>query len=190
MRKRASWNSARAQLKKSEIMKEELISIRQKLDALVRNKEARLYISGQHAFDEALIFGTTDAYLRLTSELVKFIIAAQNGEATETETNGVKVQTSGFISDVFDWRSEVILDNSDLVQTEEYARQLCEYFRKQQQQTISTLHFANYSNEKFQDCDFSDAEFIDCKTAGLKINGIALQDLLDCYEENASESAA
>ena len=168
-------------------MQKELISAAQTIDALVQNKEAHLYISGQHALDESLIFGTTDAYLRLTCELLKFIVATQRGETHQTETDGIKIQTSGSISKVFDWRSEIILDNSDLVESEAEARQLCEHFRQEQEQTISTRHLADYSKEKFQDCNFSDVELVNCKTAGLKINGIALQDLLDCYEKNVSK---
>ena len=169
-------------------MQNELISTSQNLDALVRNKEARLYISGQHAFDESLIFGTADAYLRLASELVSFIAATQRGETSETETDGIKIQTSGSISQVFDSCSEIILDNSDLVQTEADARVLFEYFHDQQAQGFSICHMADYSNQEFQNCNFADAELTNCQTAGMKINGIALQDLLDCYEKDASKS--
>ena len=175
-------------MENSKIMQQELTLVGQTLDALIHNKEARLYISGQHAFDESLIFGTTDAYLRLTSELVKFIVATQRGETTETETAGIQIQTSGSLSSVFDSCSEVILDNSDLVQTQAEARKLFEYFWDLNAQTVSIQHFANYSNEKFQNCNFTDVELINCKTTGLKINGIALQDLLDCHEKNATES--
>ena len=165
-------------------MQKELTSIAQILDVLIQNPDERLYISGQHAFDESLIFGTTDAYLRLALELIKFIGATQCGEAHATETDGIKIQTSGSISNVFESCSEVILDNSDLVQTEADARKLFEYFHDQQAQSFSICHMADYSKQKFQDCDFTDAEITNCKTAGLRINGIALEALLDCYRDN------
>lgn len=170
------------------IKSEELTSVAETLDALVKNKEARLYISGQHALDESLIFGTSDAYLRLASELVKFIVAAERGETRKTESVGIPIQTSGSISDTFDSCSEVILDNSDLVETEEQARKLFEYFWEQQAQTTFTCHMADYSKQEFQDCNFTDVELINCKTAGLKINGVELQNLLACYKANFPES--
>lgn len=135
-----------------------------------------------------MIFGTSDAYLRLASELLKFIVAAERGETRKTENAGIPIQTSGSISDTFDSCSEVILDNSDLVETEEQARKLFEYFSEQQAQTFSICHMADYSKQEFQDCNFTDVELVNCKTAGLKINGIALQDLLDCYKKSAPDS--
>lgn len=119
---------------------------------------------------------------------MKFIVAAERGETEKTETAGISIQTSGSISDVFDGCSEVILDNSDLVETEEQARKLFEYFWDQQAQTSSICHVADYSNQKFQNCNFTEVELVNCKMAGLKINGIALQDLLDCYKTNAPDS--
>ena len=169
-------------------MPKNLTSVCQSLDALIENEEARIYISGQHALDESLIFGTTDAYLRLARELLKFVVAAQRGEAKWCEMDGIAIQTDGSIVNAFDSCSEVILDNSDLVQTEAQARQLFEHYGDANAQTVSTRHLADYSNEKFQDCNFTDVELTNCKTAGLKINGIALQDLLDCYQQRSSNS--
>lgn len=164
-------------------MQEKLAEICEALDNLVQNHDARIYASSQHALDESLVFGTTDAYLRLASELIRFVVAAQRDEAEVREIDGIKIQTSGSINSVFSSCSDIIFDNSDLVATETEARKLFEYWWDLQQGSISTLHFANYNGEHFQNCDFTDVQLKNCKIAGMKVNGTPLQDLLDKDKE-------
>ena len=160
-------------------MKDKLAEICEELNKLVQNQDARIYASGQHALDESLVFGTTDAYLRFASELIKFIVAAQRNEVDAHEIKGIKIQTSGSISGVFDSCSEIVFDNSDLVPTEADARKLFEYFWDMQQGTIATYHMADYKGNGFHDCDFTNVELTNCKTVGMKINGVLIQDLCD-----------
>lgn len=167
-------------------MQDELAEICEELDNLVQNQDARIYASGQHALDESLVFGTTDAYLRFASELIKFVVAAQRNEVEAREVEGVKIQTSGSISGVFDSCSEIIFDNSDLVLTEADARKLFEYWWDLQQGTVSTRHMASYKGEHFQNCDFNGVDLINCETVGMRINGLLLQDLLDRYNEQGA----
>lgn len=167
-------------------MQDTLADICATLDKLTQNQDARIYVSGQHALDESLVFGTTDAYLRLASELIKFVVAAQRNEVDRCESDGIAVQTSPLISGVFDACSEIRFDNSDLVSTEAEARQLFEYWWGIQQDSILTQQNADYSGEHFRKCDFSNVEIEkSCKTVGMKINGILLQDLLDHYNDKS-----
>ncbi|HEX8834007.1 MAG TPA: hypothetical protein VF719_07385 [Abditibacteriaceae bacterium] len=160
-------------------MQNKLAEICEALHNLVQNSDARIYVSSQDALDESGVFGTTDAYLRFASELIKFVRAAQCNEVDTCEIEGVKIQTSGSILSVFDSCSEIRLNNSDLVSSQADARKLFEYWWSSQQGVISRYNMANFRSNGFQDCDFTDTELTNCKTAGMRINGILLQDLLD-----------
>ncbi len=166
----------------NQLQLEQLTAIVATLDACIRDTNARLYISGQHAFDESLIFGTRDAYLRLASELLKFLVAAELGETVRTKTAGIPIQTSGSISDAFNSCSEVILDSSDLVETDAQARELFEYFWEQQEQTTSTRHNSDFSKQEFRDCNPTDVKLSNCKITGWKINCAARGDLVAYYQ--------
>lgn len=165
-------------------MQEKLAEIHAALEQLVQNPEAGVYVSGEHALDESLLFGTSDAYLRLAAELVKAVLASQRGELDVQEMGGLEVQTSSSISSAFDSCSEIIFDNGDLVKTESEARQLFEYLWDSQQETKISHHMANYNNVTFQNCDFTNAELKRCKLSGMTIDGIAVEELIKGFKKN------
>lgn len=166
-------------------MENKLNEICKVLDQLIEDRTAHIYVDGQHAIDESLMFGTADAYLSLAVKLLEFVVASQQNAVEIVELEGITVQTSNSIIKAFHSISDIRVNSCDLVRTEAEAKELFYYWWNQNNPSHETaVHItktANYQRHNFEDCNFKNVELKNCVTTGMVINGVSLEDLIDNY---------
>lgn len=107
-------------------MNQEIKEIIAKLESLLKDKEAEMFITVETGHDECDIVGTRDAYLRLARVLLEFVIAV---DESAIAPNASGMPNTSAIGAVFNSDAEVDIDSMSMSETEQQARERMEYLR-------------------------------------------------------------